>query len=106
MLQWMSEHTLRDRIQNEDIGKDLVIANIEKMKFEIQLFKMVWACATTGTQQTGTEDRKLELERLEKGEKMTWRTRVEKDIKDLDLQIEMVENRNKWRKIHIDDSWN
>ena len=33
---------------------------------------------------------------------MTWRTGVE--MNDLDLQIEMVENQNEWiRKIHVNE---
>ena len=33
LLQWMSWHTLRDKIRNEDIRKGLGVANIEeKMK--------------------------------------------------------------------------
>ena len=33
MLRWRSGHTLRDRIRNEDIRKDFVVAVIEhKMK--------------------------------------------------------------------------
>ena len=34
---------------------------------------------------------------------MTWTAKVEKDKKNLDLQNEMVESRNKWRRIHMDD---
>ena len=35
---------------------------------------------------------------------MSRRTKVEKDLKDLDLQIESVENQNGWRRrIHADD---
>ena len=38
---------------------------------------------------------------------MTKRTRVKKDITDLELQIEMVENHNDWRKrIHVNNHWN
>ena len=46
---------------------------------------------------TNNEDRKLELGRLKKRMKMTednLEDRSEKDIKDLDLQIEMVLGRN------------
>ena len=36
--------------------------------------------------------------------KMTWRTEVKNDMKDLDLQIEIVENRNEWkRRIYVED---
>ena len=56
---------------------------------------------------TNNEDRKLELGRLKKRMKMTednLEDRSEKDIKDLDLQIKMVENRNEWRKrIYMND---
>ena len=38
---------------------------------------------------------------------LTWKTGVEKEINDLDLQLEMVENQHKWkRRIHVDDHWN
>ena len=37
---------------------------------------------------------------------MSWRTGVEKDINDLDLKIEMLQNRNELiRRIHMDDHW-
>ena len=32
---------------------------------------------------------------------------MKKDMNDIDLQVEIVENRNKWRiKIRMDDHWN
>lgn len=35
---------------------------------------------------------------------MIWRERVEKDIKDLDLQVEMTENQNeRIRRVHVND---
>ena len=38
---------------------------------------------------------------------MTWRIGVEKNMFDLDLQIEIVENQNEWRgRIHMKDYWN
>ena len=43
MFRWMSEHTLRDKIQNGDIRKSLGIANIEgKIKINhLRLFGYV-----------------------------------------------------------------
>ena len=55
------------------------------------------------------EDRKLKLRRLEKRMKKTedaFEDRSEKEYeqKDINLQIEMVENQNEWRRrIHMDD---
>ena len=35
---------------------------------------------------------------------MIWRAGEEKDMKDLDLQIEMLENQNEWiRRTHVDN---
>ena len=37
MLMWMCGHTLRDRIQNEDIRRQLDVANIEEKMMENRL---------------------------------------------------------------------
>ena len=37
MIRWMSEHTLRDKLHNEDIRKGLGVANIEEKMNETRL---------------------------------------------------------------------
>ena len=38
--------------------------------------------------------------------KMTQRTGVQKDMKNLDLQIGIIENRNEWRRrTNVDEYW-
>ena len=38
---------------------------------------------------------------------MTWRERLKKDMKDLDLEVKMVDNCDEWRKrIYVNDYWN
>ena len=69
---------------------------------------MVWTCAKTMYQQTKKKDRKFEalLERLKKRARKTKENLKDKDMKNLDLQIEMVENQNEWRRrIHVDNHW-
>lgn len=56
------------------------------------------------------EDKMLELKGLKKkvgSPKMTQNAGVQRDMKDSDLQIEMLENQNEGRrKIHVDNHLN
>lgn len=55
-----------------------------------------------GYQRIGKEDRNSSLKDLNRGQRqptMTWKTRVKNNMKDQDLQIEIVENRMNGEKV-------
>ena len=80
--------------RNKNIIKSLGFVNIQE-KNEKESFKMIQACAKTGYQRVDNDDRNLELKGLKE---MVWKTedgiegKRERDMKDLNLQIEMVKN--------------
>ena len=105
MLRWMSGHTLRDRIRNESIRKELGVANIEDKMKENRL------------RQFGHVRRREEIAPVRKVESWTngdlrrgrgrlktnWMTGV-KDMMDFGLETYMALDRNEWRRrIYVDD---
>ena len=85
MLQWMSGHTLRDLIQNEDIKKGLGVENIEE-KMKENVLRRFGHVQRRGISKLvcKIKVRAKDLKRGRGRPKMTWRTRVEKDMKDLE----------------------
>lgn len=91
----MSGHTLTVKI-NEDIRKDLGVANIkEKMKEHCLIcFGRVQRQVISQPVKSIESWSLSDLNRGQGRPKMTWNTGLENDVKELDLQFEMVENRN------------
>lgn len=82
----MSGHTLKDRTQNVDIRKALEVANNQKRSGISKLIRKTKGWSSRGLKQRWRRS------------KMAFKTRVEKDMNDQDLQIEIVEYRNEQRR--------
>ena len=95
MDQW---EYLGDRIRNENIRKNFGVANIKKKMKKNHLNDL--GMCKDAYQLTVKKDRKLVQRDLKYRMK---KTKDDLKLVDLDLQIEMVENWNEWkRRIHVE----
>ena len=108
ILWWISEHTLRDRIRNEDIRLGLDVPTIEDKikKNRLRLFVLVRG------QSNGEPVMKIESWNLRDFKQewgwpnMTWRVWVENDMKIFDLDFGLVEIRKpKWMEKENSCEW-
>lgn len=108
MLRWMSGYTLRDRIRNDNIRKELGVANIENKMKENRLrwFGHVQrreeVAPVRRVESWTTED----IKRGRGRPKMTWMTGVKNDLREFGLEANIALDRNEWRRrIYVNDSW-
>lgn len=95
MLRLMSGHTLNKVTRNRDIIKG---SDSKRESFKVFMTVCWW---------TGNEDKKLEIRGFKKKRgkfKMTWREGVEKDVKNPNLHVKMIDDWNEGRRrIHACD---
>ncbi|KAJ7946136.1 Retrovirus-related Pol polyprotein LINE-1 [Quillaja saponaria] len=106
MLRWMTGHTRKDRIRNEEIRRKVEVAPIEKKMRENRLrwFGHIQRRPMDTVVKQGDMVQVPGVRRGKGRPKLTWGAVIEKDMAVLGINENLVLDRCEWRKrIHIAD---
>ena len=98
-LRWMCGHTKLDRIRNEVFRDRLMVANISE---KLREGRLRWFGHVKRRQMTApvrsVEELTVEGRRGRGRPKLSWDEQIRKDLLDLHLSEEMVDDRTTWRR--------
>ncbi|KAJ7976901.1 Retrovirus-related Pol polyprotein LINE-1 [Quillaja saponaria] len=106
MLRWMTGHTRKDRIRNEEIRKKVKVAPIEEKMRENRLrwFGHIQRRPMDAVVKQGDMVQVPGVRQGNGRPKLTWGAVIEKDMAVLGINENLVLDRYEWRKrIHIAD---
>ena len=105
MLRWMCGHTRLDRIRNEVLRERLEVASISD---KIKEGRLKWFGHVKRREMTepvrAVENLTVEGRRGRGRPRLTWDERIRKDLQELHLSEDMVQDRSLWRlRIKVKD---
>ena len=107
MLRWMCGHTRLDRIRNEKIREKVGVAPIDEKMRESRLRWFGHVCRRpmdAPVRRIETMELTTQIKRGRGRPKKTWKETIKNDLKYLQLNKEMCNDRTRWRQmIHIAD---
>ncbi|GER31105.1 calcium-transporting ATPase 3 family protein [Striga asiatica] len=99
MLRWFCGHTIRDRIQNEDIRDRVGVAPIEEklVQHRLRWFGHVQRRPPDAPVRRGVLQRVEDVKRGRGRPKFTWEESVKRDLKDWNISKDLAVDKSAWR---------
>ena len=101
MLRWMTGVTRRDRIRNEYIRGTVKVVEASKKIQEARLRWFGHLHRRAGEEHVAREIMEMEVEgtRRRGRPKTRWKDNIDRDMKEKNINADMVNNRNVWRRL-------